>query len=263
MNMGDRKCYHCDKPGFTRQHMNDCPAENFTFNFCKSVCHFDRMCRAKKNNRGRSSVGMIQGQDGQELFESEGMEDDASQHEISVGWENTPQDCIRSWDSVTSKDYMVMAIRSKKNAELKVVGAKLSIKINGRKTTVWIDSGSLISLFTIGELRKTLGAAGINLQEVGSKDHEFRDYGNNPNHLPETMKVELVSNVWATSASIKVIGGNRPSIIGSDLMSELGLQLLQKAPDKQVMSIQDENAADDKFHTASTISTFDGLGKGL
>ena len=49
---------------------------------------------------------------------------------------------------------MVMAVRAKKNADLHVAGAKLPTKINGRKTSVGIDSGPPISIFTIGELRK-------------------------------------------------------------------------------------------------------------
>ena len=85
-NVGDRSCYNCDKPGFISEHMNECATKEVTGNFCKRLGYFERTCRAEKNNRARSSVGMIQVQDGQELFESEEMEDDASQHESSVGW---------------------------------------------------------------------------------------------------------------------------------------------------------------------------------
>ena len=110
--------------------------------------------------------------------------------------------------------------------------------INGHKTSVWIASVSPVSFFTINELRKTLGAAGIKLQEVTPKDHEFRDYGNNPINLLGTMKVELASNGWSTPAVIKVIGGACPSIIGSDLMPHLGLQLVQRNPGQEVLSIE-------------------------
>ena len=40
---------------------------------------------------------------------------------------------------------------------------------------------------------RSLGAAGIKLQEVEPKNQEFRDYGKNPIHLLGTMRVELVS----------------------------------------------------------------------
>ena len=94
-----------------------------------------------------------------------------------------------------------------------MAGVKIPIEINGRKTSMWFDSGSPISIFTLGEFRKTLDAAGIKLQVVEPKDQEFRDYGNNPIHLLETMRVELVSNGWVKSASIRVIRATRPSII--------------------------------------------------
>ena len=77
-NAGDRSCYNCDKPGFIREHLNECAAKEITCNICKRLAYFERTCWAKKNNRTQSSVGMIQVQDGQELFESEEMEDDAS-----------------------------------------------------------------------------------------------------------------------------------------------------------------------------------------
>ena len=56
-----------------------------------------------------------------------------------------------------------------------------------------------------------------------------------------TMAVTIQSNGWKIHARIKVIGGNRPSIIGRDLMPQLGLQLVQQSPGDQIMSIGEEN----------------------
>ena len=66
-----------------------------------------------------------------------------------------------------------MSIRSKNRTELRVAGAKLPIAIYGKKTSVWIDSGSPISIFRIGELKKTLSAAGTNLRELTSENQDF------------------------------------------------------------------------------------------
>ena len=133
-----------------------------------------------------------------------------------------------------------MAIKSRKETEVKVAGARLPIKINGRQTNVWIDSGSPISILTVGELKRTLGTAGVNLNELIPEDDELKDYGNNPLRLLGTMNGLLETNGWATEARIKVIGGNRPSIIGRDLMPNLGLQLVQRTPEQKVMSVQGE-----------------------
>ena len=51
------------------------------------------------------------------------------------------------------------------------------------------------------------------------------------------MAVTLESNGWRINEGIKVIGGNRPSIIRRDLMPQLGLQLVQHTPGGQIMSI--------------------------
>ena len=132
--------------------------------FLSKIEHFERTCRAKKNSRGNSSVGVIQEQANQ--FESEETGDEESQHENSVGWVNpVAEKRVRSWDSHSSgeDDYTVMAVRSKTHTELRVAEAKLPIMINGQKTSVWLDSVSPVSIFTVYELRKTLGAAGMKI----------------------------------------------------------------------------------------------------
>ena len=101
------------------------------------------------------------------------------------------------------------------------MGAKVPIKINGCKTSIWIDSASPISIFPIGEIRKTLHATCIKLQEIEPKDLEFRDYGNNPKHLLGT---KLISNGWAKSTTTMVIGGTQQSDTKRHLMAGLRLQ---------------------------------------
>ena len=135
--------------------MNECAARNVTCNFCRKLGHFERTCGAKKNTRGNSSVGVIQGQANQERFESEETGYQESQHENSEGWVNpTAEKQNQSWisDSSGGGDYMAMAVRTKNHTELRVTEAKLPITINGRKTSVWIDSGSPISITAINEL---------------------------------------------------------------------------------------------------------------
>ena len=175
---------------------------------------------------------MILGQEDHDHDDQEGIEDNISQHESSVRWVYTPTPTRQqhSWDSDRSGDYLVTSIRSKNKTELRVAGAKLLVAISGKKTSVLIDNGSPISIFTIGELNRTLGAAGVNLCNFATEDPDFRDYRNNPLSLMVTSKVQLASNGWKMTAVIKVIGENRPSKIGRDLMAELGLLLVQKAP---------------------------------
>ena len=130
--------------------------------------------------------------------------------------------------------------KHKRSTELKIAGAQLPNKINGKSTRVWIDSGSPISIFTIGELRRTLGASGIKLDTLSEEDNAFRDYRNHPLQMIRAMAVTLESNGWKINARIKVIGGNRPSIIGRDLMPQLGLQLVQQSPPvNQIVSIDE------------------------
>ena len=157
---------------------------------------------------------MIEDQDGELLEYTDAAENKSLEHGSSVGWVDQPKVPAqpRSWDSDSSGDYVVMANRSKKATELKlkVAIAQLSVKINGRATRVWIDSGTSISIFTVGELRSTLGAQNVKLESLTAEESEYREYGDNPLKMVGAMNVQLESNGWKTTARIQVIGGNRP-----------------------------------------------------
>ena len=140
-----------------------------------------------------------------------------------------------------------MAIRRKKETLLKVAGPKLKIYINGHPMNVWIDSGSPISILTLDDLRRKVGRAGNNLKQDDAEDDEFRDYSNNRIKMLGRMELELASNGWKTKAEVRVIGGTRSSIVGRDLMGNLGLQLMQADPRGEVMNIQgtEENSCEE------------------
>ena len=54
----------------------------------------------------------------------------------------------------------------------------------------------------------------------------------------DKMVVTLQSDIWTTQAVINMIGGCRISIIGRDLMPELGLILVQAPAEQGVHNIQ-------------------------
>ena len=192
------------------------------------------------NQRGLGAVGMNREND--DNTNPGDLEDDVtSQHASSIGWLNPSKPVVHSWDSSSSDgDYIALAVRLKKFTELKIAGAQLPIRINGRASRVWIDSGSPVSIFTIGELRRTLGASALKVGALSNEDTAFRDYRNNPIKLIGTMTVILELNGWRVDAKIKVIGGNRPSIMGREVMPQSGLQLVQQTPGDRIMSIDVE-----------------------
>ena len=87
-----------------------------------------------------------------------------------------------------------MSLRRKQEEELKVAGAKLALKINVYSTQAGIDSGSPVSFFTIGELKRTLETRNVQLHQLDPKDDKFRDYGK----FMEKMLLTLQSNGWTT-----------------------------------------------------------------
>ena len=133
---------------------------------------------------------------------------------------------------------MVMAIRRTRETLLKVAGSKLKISSKGHTVNIWIDSGSPISILTVDDLKKTLGRTGINLKLKNTEDDIFPVCSNNQYILLGKMDVEFASNSWKTTAEIRVIGGNRPSIVGRDLMGKLGLQVMQTNPRGRVLNLQ-------------------------
>ena len=137
-------------------------------------------------------------------------------------------------DSVTSgsDEYMVMSIkRKRKVTELKIPGARVQVEVSGKKMWLWIDSGSPVTIFSMTDLKTTLGKANIQLQP--SKD-KFLDYNNNRINILGKVAVTMSLNGWAAPVQVSVISGNHQSILGRDLMGTLGLELVQR---KKVMGI--------------------------
>ena len=132
----NNRCYNCDQPNFTREHLDRCAAKGVTCNICHKSGHYERTCRGKRGNqRGRRAVGMIR-ENVDETHLKNSADEEASQHVSSIGWVNK-NPVVHSWDSSSlDGDYMVMAIKHKRSTELKIAGAQLPIKINGKTTRV-------------------------------------------------------------------------------------------------------------------------------
>ena len=75
-----------------------------------------------------------------------------------------------------------------------------------------------------------MDTASVTVKAPGPEDDEFLG----------RMNVSLETNGLVTEARIKVIGGNKQSITGRDLMPNLGLQIVQRTPEEKVMSVQGE-----------------------
>ena len=121
-----------------------------------------------------------------------------------------------------------MPIKKKKNVtELKIPGARVQVEVSGKK--MWIDSGSPVTIFSMTDLKATLGKTNIQLQP--SQD-EFLDYNNN--------RIHILGKVAVTApAQVSVISGNHQPILGRDLMGTLGLELVQR---RKVMGITGKGA---------------------
>ena len=134
------------------QSILQCPARNATCNFCRKTGHYERTCRRRKTGmRGRVGLTHEDGTDGGLIQDD--AEESVSNYGGSVAWVTDSKAPAHEWDSVSSTDFVVMSVRRNKEEVLKVAGAKLDLRINGRVTQAWIDSVSPISVFTIRELK--------------------------------------------------------------------------------------------------------------
>ena len=204
----------------------------------------------KTTVEGGQPVGLIQGD---ELFEEKDTPSDDVGSQAAANSVGFVKREHHSWSSECSDDYMVMAIRRKKETLLKVAGPKLKIYINGHPMNIWIDGGSPISILTLDDLRKTVGRAGINLKQDDVEDDEFRDYSNNRIKMLGRIELELASNGWKTKAEVRFTGGTRPSIVGRYLMGKLGLQLMQANLRGEAMNIQGtEDSSCEKGHVGES-----------
>ena len=160
--------------------------------------------------------------------------------EVQVAWVN--QQGRGEIESMTSgsDDYMVMSIKKKNVTELKIPVARVQVEVPGKKMWLWMDSGSPVTIFSIRDLKATLGKTNIQLQQ--SQD-EFLDYNNNRIHILGKVAVMMALNGWAAPTQAPVISGNHESILGSDLMGTLGLEIVQR---RKVMGITGEGSSQEE-----------------
>ena len=177
----DRKCFNCDHSGFKPDHIAKCRARISTCNlFRRKTGHYQCTCRGRRA-AGWGRVSLI--------------------HRRRSSPTRAGRKRIDLWKFRRMGDYVVMSIKRKNAEELKVAGTKLALK-----TQTWIDSGSPISIFTIGKLKRTLGKQIVQLYPIDPKNDQFRDYRNNTLTLIGNLVANLLSNGWTIQAAINVIG---------------------------------------------------------
>ena len=156
--------------------------------------------------------------------------------EDQVAWVNQQQSGENESMTSGSDNYIVTSIKKKNVTELKIPGARVQVEVLGRKMWLWVDSGSPVTIFSITDLKATLGKTNIQLQP--SQD-EFLDYNNNRIHILGNVAVTMALNGWAAPAQVSVISGNHQSILRRDLIGTLGLELVQR---RKVMGITGKGA---------------------
>ena len=72
-------------------------------------------------------------------------------------------------------------------------------------------------------VKEQSGDTNCQFGEYDTGGNEFRDYEKNWVKITGVMNVRLELNGWRTAARTRVVGNNRPSIIGRDLMEILGV----------------------------------------
>ena len=130
----NRRCYNCDAPNFTLDHIAKCPAKGATCNSCRKLGYFERTCRGIRRGtnqwRGRGRVGLVR--DENEHHQSTQNVNDLAEDPVS--W--VSQQGSGENESMTSglDNYMVMSINMKKNeTELKIPGARVQVEVSGKK----------------------------------------------------------------------------------------------------------------------------------
>ena len=102
-NTTSRRCYNCDQPGFTPDHVAKCSVKSVTCNYCRKTGYYKRTYRGKQaSNRGCGAGKLIWEHEKGTFDYSEIPEDHTSQHGSSVGCVNRSEASSHSWDSDSS-----------------------------------------------------------------------------------------------------------------------------------------------------------------
>ena len=145
----NRRCYNCDAPKFTLDHIASCPAKGATCNACRKLGHFERTCRGVRRgtNQWRRRGRVVLVRDENEHHQSMYKVDNVAEDQVAY----VNQQGSGKNESTTSgpDDYMGMSIKKKNVTELKIPGARVQVEVSGRKMWLWVDSGSPVTIFSI------------------------------------------------------------------------------------------------------------------
>ena len=130
--------------------------------------------------------------------------------EDQVAWMNQQGSGENESMTSGSDDYMVMSIKKINVMELKIPGARVQVEVSGKKMWLWVDRVSPVTIFSMTDLKDTLGKTNIQLQP---SQEEFLDYKNNRIHMLGKVALTMALNGWAAPAQVSVISGNHHSIL--------------------------------------------------
>ena len=187
-----------------------CPAKNATCNAYRLLGHFENTCRRIRHGtnhwRGRGR-GISAGRP-RTHRSSQSM--GGSTQEQSLGFVEQEKEAEYDLSFGSSSEHLAMAIkRDRKEVEIKNPNARVMATVCGKEIWLWVDSGSMVTIFCLQEPTRVLGRANNHLMPG---EDEFLDCNNNCIRVLGKAEVTIELNGWVSQRKIAVISGNHQSV---------------------------------------------------
>ena len=198
-------------------HRDKCIAKGQTCNNCGPLNHFAEVCRKQRNVKPQNSKKKMVS-----VVEEEPHPED------SVNFLQPAN--LYELDYISREDNMVAVIE---NAVEKVEPLNMPIRIGNINTTLLVDSGS-----ACGVLNHLLASRVVKGSPrafwIGEKvSSQIRTLSNEPIQVEGKIQSPVTSKGWTSdSATFTVVADGLMSLIGRDLIEQLGLAVAQSASQK-------------------------------
>ena len=222
-----KNCTRCGMENFTPEHLAVCKAKGKKCNNCGVLGHFGRVCKRPQVKRTQPNKGPRRINWVEEESESneEGSED--------------------------STDKLVLSIEGAGEAPFTMKG-----KINNKKFSLMIDSGSPVTIIGHEELRKILNYDVLFVRPL-PKHEKYVDFNKQPLDIMGYIYCELeVGTRRIKKARILVARKGVKSIVGRDWLKHMEYKIVQKKPGESDNSVNSvEQPVKEMSETAKLLKT--------